>query len=221
MPHAVLCPPACVPQLNAGYMADGYARIKGVGCFSDTYGVGEFSSYNAMMGAKADNVVVFHVVGCPSTRLLDQRRVLHHSLGHGNDEFFPIGCASTVACTRLTALNAIDEVERVIVAGLVQRGPVYIQVPTDVAEQTIMGTPPKVRHLCAFNQHASTVLHAKHALHASTLIHHSLTVTYMLLPHSLHAHTAGPALEQDAANQERAQRAQGRRCVDHKAPACR
>ena len=56
----------CANELNAAYAADGYARIRGVGMLATTYGVGELSALNGVMGAKAERSLVFHVVGMPS-----------------------------------------------------------------------------------------------------------------------------------------------------------
>ena len=38
-------------ELNAAYAADGYARIRGVGAFTSTFGVGELSAINGVAGA--------------------------------------------------------------------------------------------------------------------------------------------------------------------------
>lgn len=38
-------------ELNAGYAADGYARIKGMSALVTTFGVGELSLLNAIAGA--------------------------------------------------------------------------------------------------------------------------------------------------------------------------
>ena len=43
-------------ELNAGYAADAYARIKGIGCICVTWGVGGFSAMNAIAGAYAEQV---------------------------------------------------------------------------------------------------------------------------------------------------------------------
>lgn len=59
LPHAgyaaVFAPPSrrdrwigCCNELNAGYAADGYSRVKGVGAVCTTYGVGELSVVNAI-----------------------------------------------------------------------------------------------------------------------------------------------------------------------------
>lgn len=37
-------------ELNAGYAADGYARLRGIGAFLTTFGVGELSAANAIAG---------------------------------------------------------------------------------------------------------------------------------------------------------------------------
>jgi hypothetical protein len=55
----------CANELNASYAADGYARIRGAAMLATTYGVGELSAINGVMG-KAERSLVFYVVGMPS-----------------------------------------------------------------------------------------------------------------------------------------------------------
>ena len=57
----------CTNELNAGYAADGYARVKGYGAIVTTYGVGELSAINAIAGSYAEYVPVIKIVGVPST----------------------------------------------------------------------------------------------------------------------------------------------------------
>ncbi|MCH9767505.1 MAG: alpha-keto acid decarboxylase family protein, partial [Actinomycetia bacterium] len=71
----------CANELNAAYAADGYARIRGAAILSTTYGVGELSALNGVMGAKAHRVPVFHIVGMPSERIQHLRLITHHNLG--------------------------------------------------------------------------------------------------------------------------------------------
>src|ERR1700752_971790 len=56
----------CANELNASYAADGYARVRGAAMLGRTYGVGELSALNGVMGAKAERSLIFHVVGMPS-----------------------------------------------------------------------------------------------------------------------------------------------------------
>ena len=73
----------CANELNAAYAADGYARIQGAAILSTTYGVGELSAINGVMGAKAQRLPVFHIVGAPSTQIQRQGLITHHTLGDG------------------------------------------------------------------------------------------------------------------------------------------
>lgn len=54
-------------ELNAAYAADGYARIRGVGAFATTFGVGELSAINGVAGAYAEKVPVVVITGSPAT----------------------------------------------------------------------------------------------------------------------------------------------------------
>ena len=73
----------CANELNASYAADGYARIRGAAMLVTTYGVGELSALNGVMGAKAERSLVFHVVGMPSIQHQRVRKITHHTLGDG------------------------------------------------------------------------------------------------------------------------------------------
>lgn len=52
-------------ELNSGYAADGYARIKGISALITTFGVGELSACNAIAGANSEHVPIIHIVGAP------------------------------------------------------------------------------------------------------------------------------------------------------------
>jgi indolepyruvate decarboxylase len=130
----------CCNELNAGYAADGYARIRGIGAVSTTYGVGELSAINAIAGACAERLPVFHLVGMPSTPTQERRALVHHTLGNGEFEFFrkmaePVVCASAI----ITPQNAAYETERLIAEALYHRRPVYMAFPADVADQDVLG----------------------------------------------------------------------------------
>ena len=74
---------ASANELNAAYAADGYARRRGAAILATTYGVGELSAINGVMGSLAEKLPVFHLVGAPSLRIVKQGLVAHHSLGDG------------------------------------------------------------------------------------------------------------------------------------------
>ncbi len=129
-----------VNELNAAFSADGYARRRGAALLSTTYGVGELSTINALMGSKAHRVPVFLVVGAPSRRTVHQQLSTYHTLGdgvYGNHE--PIMEAACCIRVVLTPENAIVEIERAIRVALAECAPAYIVVPQDVAVSPVDG----------------------------------------------------------------------------------
>lgn len=133
----------CANELNAAYAADGYARIKGASILSTTYGVGELSALNGVMGAKAQRLPVFHIVGAPSTRIQRQGLLTHHTLGDGVfNQFSTLSAAATCVVAHLTPDNAIEEMERVIREAFRQSAPAYISVPMDLGKMPVIGAAP-------------------------------------------------------------------------------
>jgi TPP-dependent 2-oxoacid decarboxylase len=121
-------------ELNAAYAADGYARIRGIGAFSSTYGVGELSAINGVAGAFAERVPVIAITGSPATINFRTRPLLHHTLG---DYQVPLKMYEkiTVASTQLVSgETAPAEIDRVLLACLSHQQPVYISLPSDVVQ---------------------------------------------------------------------------------------
>jgi TPP-dependent 2-oxoacid decarboxylase len=119
-------------ELNAAYAADGYARIRGIGAFTSTYGVGELSAINGVAGSFAERVPVVVITGSPATINFRTRPLLHHTLG---DYQIPLHMYQkiTAAATELvSAESAPAEIDRVLLACLSQQQPVYISLPADV-----------------------------------------------------------------------------------------
>jgi indolepyruvate decarboxylase len=131
----------CCNELNAGYAADGYARIRGIGALSTTYGVGELSAISAVGGACAENLPIFHLTGMPTTTAQHKRELVHHTLGNGEFDFFA-KMADTVVCASaiISPQNAGYETERLIAAAFYHRRPVYLAIPSDVADQEVLGS---------------------------------------------------------------------------------
>ena len=57
-----------VNELNAGYAADGYARLKGIGALCVTYSAGALSAVNAIAGAYVEKIPVVLINGAPSIK---------------------------------------------------------------------------------------------------------------------------------------------------------
>ena len=130
----------CCNELNAGYAADGYARLRGAAALSTTYGVGELSAINAIAGSYAENLPVFHLTGMPAMPVQGARSLVHHTLGNGEFDLFhrmvqPVVCASAI----MTPQNVAYETERLIAAALYHRKPVYLAFPADLATAPVLG----------------------------------------------------------------------------------
>ena len=137
----------CCNELNAAYAADGYARIRGLGAVSTTYGVGELSAINAIAGSYAEHLPVFHLTGMPTLAAQADRALVHHTLGNGEFDLFR-SMADTVvgASAIITPANAVAETERLIGEALYNRRPVYMAFPGDVVDKPILtpSTSPAV-----------------------------------------------------------------------------
>ncbi|RDW73837.1 hypothetical protein BP5796_07279 [Coleophoma crateriformis] len=130
-----------VNELNAGYAADGYARVKGLSAMVTTFGVGELSAINAIAGAYSEHVPVVHIVGTPSTLSQRNGQLLHHTLGNGNFNVFAdmnkeISCAMGKLTTASDAATIIDHTLREC---WIQSRPVYITLPTDIVQKKVEG----------------------------------------------------------------------------------
>jgi len=131
----------CCNELNAAYAADGYARIHGLGAVNTTYGVGELSAINAIAGAYAEYLPVFHLVGMPNMTIQAEHALMHHTLGNGEFDLFRkmadyVVCASAI----MTPQNVAYETERLIAEALYHRRPVYMSFPGDLADQMMVSS---------------------------------------------------------------------------------
>jgi indolepyruvate decarboxylase len=148
---------ACANELNAAYAADGYARIRGAAMLSTTYGVGELSAINGVMGSKAHRLPVFHLVGMPSERIQHQGLLTHHNLGDtAYDRFQSISASACCASAVLTPDNCIGELERVISEALRQSMPAYLVISEVHGMMPVIGTPVTGRPLSTIKRQQSS-----------------------------------------------------------------
>jgi len=126
-------------ELNAGYAADGYARIKGMGAVTTVFGVGELSAINAIAGSFAEKVPVVHIVGMPSTKSQRDGMLMHHSLGNGDFRVFAdMAARVSVAQANLdNVTTAAEDIDRVLRECWLHKRPVYTQLPTDMVTQKV------------------------------------------------------------------------------------
>lgn len=129
----------CCNELNAGYAADAYARVKGTGALITTFGVGELSTCNAIAGAYCESVPVIHVIGGPKTTVQQQHKQVHHTLLDGDFDVFKnlYGFISGYTA-KITPENAAIEIPAAIQAARETKKPVYLLIATDIVNKPII-----------------------------------------------------------------------------------
>ncbi|SCV02966.1 LAME_0H06634g1_1 [Lachancea meyersii CBS 8951] len=138
-------------ELNAAYAADGYSRIKRLGCLVTTFGVGELSAVNGVAGSFAEHVGLVHVVGMPPLSAQVKQLLLHHTLGNGDFKVFN-RLGSDVA-DYTTVLNDVDtateEIDKSLRIAFTRQRPVYVGIPLNmintVVSSSLLNTPLDLR----------------------------------------------------------------------------
>lgn len=129
-------------EQGAGFAADAYARVKGLGVVCITYCVGGLKVTNAVAQAYAEKSPVVVISGAPGVR--EQRRdaLLHHMV-RGFDTQLRVFEQLTVATAVLdNPETAAAEIERVLGAARRASRPVYIELPRDMAAAPIRTLVP-------------------------------------------------------------------------------
>ncbi|MEZ6070125.1 MAG: thiamine pyrophosphate-binding protein [Pirellulales bacterium] len=122
----------CCREDSAGFAADAYARVHGMGAVCVTYCVGGFSLCNSIAGAFAETSPVVVITGSPGLAEREKNPPLHHRVGDFDTQrqvFAKICAATTVLDDPPTAAREID---RVLATAARQKRPVYIEIPRDM-----------------------------------------------------------------------------------------
>jgi indolepyruvate decarboxylase len=132
---------------HAGFAADAYARVHGIGCVCATYNVGALKLCNAVAGAYAEKSPVLVISGSPGLKERNEDFELHHVVKGFDNQlkiFKHITCYSVILDDATTAGWKIDQALEMLKKN---KQPVYIELPRDIADQPIrydvyrQGTP--------------------------------------------------------------------------------
>jgi TPP-dependent 2-oxoacid decarboxylase len=119
-------------ELNAGYAADGYARLKGAGAALVTYGVGGLSIVNAVAGAFAEHVPVIIISGAPPARRRESGALVHHLVSNYYLQLDIFRKITIDAAILTDPRTAPDEIDRILTNCINQKLPVYLELPADM-----------------------------------------------------------------------------------------
>ena len=119
-------------ELEAGYSADAYARLRGAGAACVTFGVGTFSLLNALAGSYVEQLPVVLVVGSPASasRTTERREgvLFHHSTGTLSADEDSVRNVTVWREVVRDPLRAPEQIDRALRECLTWRRPVYIEV---------------------------------------------------------------------------------------------
>ncbi len=124
----------CTREDCAGFAADAYARIHGMGAVCVTYCVGGLSVANSIAGAFAEKSPVVVLTGSPGLKERINNPLLHHKVRDFSTqrEVFEKLC---IAATELDdPATAFSEIDRVLDACFRFKRPVYIELPRDMVD---------------------------------------------------------------------------------------
>jgi len=129
---------------GAGFAADAYSRINGIGLMCVTYCVGGLNALNSIAGAYAEKSPVVVVSGAPGKKDRERDPLLHHKVKTFETQrrvYDEVTVASTVL---LDEERAAGEIVRCVEACLRHKRPVYIEVPYDMVDREIPTVLPAV-----------------------------------------------------------------------------
>ncbi len=121
-------------EQGAGFAADAYARLRGLGVICVTYCVGGLKIVNPVAGAFAEKSPVVVISGAPGVRERGKNPLLHHKVRDFETQkkvFEQITVATAVLDDPFTAFAEID---RVLAAAKRYKRPVYIELPRDMVD---------------------------------------------------------------------------------------
>ncbi|TWT84798.1 Indole-3-pyruvate decarboxylase [Planctomycetes bacterium CA13] len=122
----------CTREDCAGFAADAYARIRGMGALCVTYCVGGLSVCNSIAGAYAEKSPVVVISGAPGLKERSTGALLHHMVRDFRTQA-DVFEKFTIASAELTdPLTAMSEIDRVLDACDHFKRPVYIELPRDM-----------------------------------------------------------------------------------------
>src|SRR5215203_5353951 len=122
---------------GAGFAADAYSRLNGIGLVCVTYCVGGLNVLNAIAGAYAEKSPVVVISGAPGKLDREKDPLLHHKVKTFETQRRVYDEVTVASCVLLDEERAAGEVVRCVEACLRHKRPVYIEVPHDMVDREI------------------------------------------------------------------------------------
>ncbi|MCP9470144.1 MAG: thiamine pyrophosphate-binding protein [Nitrospira sp.] len=129
----------------AGFAADAYARINGIGAVCVTYCVGGLNTVNAIACAYAERSPVVLLTGSPGLSERTRTPYLHHMVRDFSTQREVFERMTVAAVTLDDPLTAEREMDRAFAALLRYRRPIYLEIPRDMVHTPL---PDTMKPIC-------------------------------------------------------------------------
>jgi len=129
----------------AGFAADAYARINGIGAVCVTYCVGGLNCVNAIACAYAERSPVVLLTGSPGLSERVRTPYMHHMVRDFSTQREVFEKITVAAVSLDDPSTAEREMDRALAALLRYRRPIYIEIPRDLVHATLAAP---LRPLC-------------------------------------------------------------------------
>lgn len=132
----------------AGFMADAYARMKGLGVVSVTYGV-SLSIANSIAQAYVENSPLVLISGAASENLFKKNRNLHHLINQtvsSQSDLTQLEIYKHMTVDQAVLNNpktAAQEIDRCLANCLLHQKPIYFEIPVNSIDLELNGSTPK------------------------------------------------------------------------------
>ncbi|MEK7351429.1 MAG: thiamine pyrophosphate-binding protein [Nitrospirota bacterium] len=137
----------------AGFAADAYARINGIGAVCVTYCVGGLNTVNAIACAYAERSPVVLLTGSPGLSERVRTPYMHHMVRDFSTQREVFEKITVAAISLDDPSTAEQEMDRAFAALLRYRRPIYIEIPRDLVHAPL--THP-LRPLCLDDEPSDT-----------------------------------------------------------------
>lgn len=132
----------CTREDCAGFAADAYARVHGMGALCVTYCVGGLSVCNSIAGAYAEKSPVVMITGSPGLRERTHKPLLHHMVRNFRTQYDVFEKLCVAGAELNDPLTAFREIDRMLAACKRFSRPVYIDIPRDMVHVRPEAIPP-------------------------------------------------------------------------------
>ncbi len=128
-------------EQGAGFAADAYARLRGLGCVVVTWGVGGLKLVNTTAQAWAENSPVVVVSGAPGLAESEGNPNLHHRVKSFDTQLRVMAEVTAMAVRLDDPTTASRDIEVAVATARRLTKPVYIEIPRDIEAQPAAALP--------------------------------------------------------------------------------